>query len=241
MKTPRSLPETDLARVALQPDDQKRIVLRAVRSFVPPHSLAPLRKVAGALYAARPSLFDLPKCTWPEIDAAIRKYSGPNLHWIEPNLALAKLLSEYNEQRGIKAVEWEFPFIPVGYGAKIKFWHDFYSIQDGVPVLSFLDPRLTDGLGMFGRAFVFSAMHHNVAIGDFEGARLEIIRFPKNKYTGEREVEVFTFDERDIVPEASLNKAIDDTYKIWREILAERQVEQRRQRPTGTDDGGFDF
>lgn len=241
MKTPRSLPETDLARVALQPDEQKRIVLRAVRSFVPPHSLAPLRKVAGALYAARPSLFDLPKCTWPEIDAAIRKYSGPNLHWIEPNLALAKLLSEYNERRGIKAVEWEFPFIPVGYGAKIKFWHDFYSIQDGVPVLSFLDPRLTDGLGMFGRAFVFSAMHHNVAIGDFEGARLEIIRFPKNKYTGEREVEVFTFDQRDIVPEASLNKAIDDTYKVWREILAERQVEQRRQRPTGTDDGGFGF
>jgi hypothetical protein len=186
MKTPRSLPETDLARVALQPDDQKRIVLRAVRSFVPPHSLAPLRKVAGALYAARPSLFDLPKCTWSEIDAAIRRYSGPNLHWIEPNLSLAKLLSEYNEQRGIKAVEWEFPFIPVGYGAKIKFWHDFYSIQDGVPVLSFLDPRLTDGLGMFGRAFVFSAMHHNVAIGDFEGARLEIIRFPKNKHTGKR-------------------------------------------------------
>jgi hypothetical protein len=68
-----------------------------------------------------------------------------------------KLLSEYNEQRGIKAVEWEFPFIPVGYGAKIKFWHDFYSIQGGVPVLSFLDPRLTDGLGKFGRAFVFSA------------------------------------------------------------------------------------
>jgi len=84
-------------------------------------------------------------------------------------------------------------------------------------------------------------MHHNVAIGDFEGARLEIIRFPMNKYTGEREVEVFTFDERDVVPEASLNKAIDDTYKVWREILAERQADQRRQRPTGTDDGGFDF
>src|SRR5258705_13403474 len=104
MKTPRSLPETDLARVALQPDDQKRIVLRAVRSFVPPHSLSPLRKVAGALHAARPSLFDLPKCNWSEIEAAIRRYCGPNLHWVEPNLSLPKLLSEYNEQRDIKAV-----------------------------------------------------------------------------------------------------------------------------------------
>jgi hypothetical protein len=90
---------------------------------------------------------------------------------------LAKLLFDYNEQRVIKAVEWEFPIIPVGYGAKIKFWHDFYSIQHDVPVLSFLDPRLIDGLGVFGRTFVFSAMHHNVAVGDFAGARLEIVRF----------------------------------------------------------------
>lgn len=242
MKTPRSLPETDLARVALQPDDQKRIVLRGVRSFVPPHSLSPLRKVAGALYSARPSLLELPKCTWPEIDAAIKRYCGTNLHWIEPNVSLAKLLFEYNEQREIKAMEWEFPFIPVGHGAKIKFWHDFYSIQDGVPVLSFLDPRLTDGLGIFGRTFVFSAMHHNIAIGDFEGARLEIIRFPLDKYTGNREVEVFTFDSRDVIAEVALNQAIDDTYKVWREILAERKAEARRQQPpTGADEGGFGF
>ena len=241
MKTPRSLPETDLARVALLPDDQKRIVLRGVRSFVPPHSLSPLRKVAAALYAARPSLFELPKCTFPEIEAAIRRYCGTNLHWVEPNLSLAKLLFDYNEQREFKAVEWEFPIIPVGHGAKIKFWHDFYSIQDDVPVLSFLDPRLTDGLGIFGRTFVFSAMHHNVAIGDFAGARLEIVRFPLNKYTSKREVEIFTFDERDVVGESALNDAIDRTYKIWNEILAERTERARREPLTGTDDGGFGF
>jgi hypothetical protein len=241
MKTSRSLPETDLARVALLPDDQKRIVLLGVRSFVPPHSLSPLRKVAAALYAARPSLLELPKCMFPEIEAAIRRHCGTNLHWVEPNLSLAKLLFDYNEQRDNKAVEWEFPIIPVGYGAKIKFWHDFYSIQDDVPVLSFLDPRLTDGLGIFGRTFVFSAMHHNVAIGDFKGAKLEIVRFPLNKYTGKREVEIFTFDERDVVEEAVLNAAIDRTYKIWNEILAERIERARREPPTGTDDGGFGF
>lgn len=241
MKTSRSLPETDLARVALLPDDQKQIILRAVRSFVPPHSLSPLRKIAPALYAARPSLFELPRCTFAEIEAAIRRLSGTNLHWLGPNLSLAKLLFDYNEQRRIKAVEWEFPFIPVGYGAKIKFWHNFYSIQNDVPVLSFLDPRLTDGLGIFGRTFVFSAMHHNVAIGDFTGAKLEIVRFPLNKQTGKREVEIFTFDERDVVEETLLNKAIDCTYKIWNDILVERTERARRQPPTGTDDGGFGF
>src|SRR2546430_1738166 len=83
---------------------------------------------------------------------------------------------------------------------------------------SFAPPRLQDGLGPLGRTFVFSAMHHLIAVGDFEGARLEILRFPKNRCTGQREVEVFAFDERDVVEETVLNEAIDRTFKIWVEI-----------------------
>jgi hypothetical protein len=232
MKIPRSLPETDLARTALLPDDQKRIVLRGVKSFKPPHSFKPVRKVAGALYQARASLLDLPKRTWPDVERAIYSYCKSNPHWIEPNTEVAKLLFEFNEARGFKAVEWDFPFIPVGFGTKIKFWHDFYSIQDRRPVLSFIDPRSTDGVTPLGRLFMFSAMHHNVAVGDFEGAGFEILRFPRNKFTGERQVEVFTFDEREVVPEDTLNAAINATYGVWREVLAERTAQAR----TGTDD-----
>jgi hypothetical protein len=240
MKISRSLPETDLARVALLDDDQKRIILRGVRSFIPPYSYAPLRKVAAAAYNARASLLDLPSRTWAEVESAVMSYCRTHPAWVEPNLIVAKALFEFNERRLVSAVEWEFREVSVGFGAKMKFWHDFYSVQDGVPVLSFVDPRLTDGLGLWGRTFVFSAMHHLVAVGDFEGARLEILRFPRNKFTGEREVEVFTFDERDAVAEAVLNQAIDRTFKIWREVLAERTEEARRRPPTGTDDGfGF--
>jgi len=46
---------------------------------------------------------------------------------LSPNLEVAELLFAFNERRGFKAIEWEFPFIPVGFGAKIKSWHDFYS------------------------------------------------------------------------------------------------------------------
>ena len=240
MKISRSLPETDLARVALLPDDQKQIILRAVKSFVPPYSFTPLRKVAAAAYNARSSLFDLPNRTWPDIESAIKSYCLGHSDWIEPNLIVAKALFDFNNERNVSAVEWEFREISVGFGAKMKFWHDFYSVQDGMPVLSFVDPRLQDGLGILGRTFVFSAMHHLVAVGDFEGARLEILRFPQNKFTGQREVEVFTFDERDIVEEVVLNEAIDRTFKIWREILAERTEEARRHPSTGTNNG-FSF
>lgn len=235
MKMLRSLPETDLARVALLPDDQKRIVLRGVKSFVPPHSFTPLRKVVPAAYNARASLLDLPNRTWSDVEGAVKNYCRKHPDWIDPNLAVAKPLFEFNQKRNVSTVEWEFREISVGFGAKMKFWHDFYSVQDGVPVLSFVDPRSQDGLGILGRTFVFSAMHHLVAVGDFEGARLEILRFPKNRFTGERHVEVFSFDARDAVSEAILNEAIDRTFKIWREILAERSEEVRRQRATGTD------
>jgi hypothetical protein len=237
MKIPRSLPETDLARSALLPEDQQWIILRAVRSFRPPYSFRPLREVAPAAYNARASLLDLPTRTWPDIESALQRLCRNNSDWLEPNLAVAKLLFDFNQARMVSAVEWEFRDISVGYGTKLKFWHDFYSVQDGVPVLSFVDPRSQDGLGLWGRTFVFSAMYHLVAVGDFEGARLEILRFPKNRLTGERTVEVFTFDDRDVVGEAELNAAIDRTFTIWREVCAERVGEARRQPPTGT--GGF--
>jgi hypothetical protein len=83
-------------------------------------------------------------------------------------------------------------------------------------------------------------MHHNIGIGDFGGAKLEIVRFPLNKNTRKREVEIFKFDERDVVEEAVLNDAIDRTYRIWNEILVERKA-TARHRLVGTDDGGFDF
>jgi hypothetical protein len=102
------------------------------------------------------------------------------------------------------------------------------------------DPRLTDGLSNLGRLFIFSAMHHQFAVGDFEAARFEILRFPRDHYTGERRAEVFAFNERDAVDLITLNDAIDRTFKIWREILDERTEEMRRHPPTGTDDGfGF--
>jgi hypothetical protein len=238
MKNGRLLPETDLARSALLPDDQKRIVLRGVKTFKPPYSFTPVRKTAAALYEARSSLIALPTRTWPDIEAAIRSYCKNNSHWVDPNLEVARALFDFNQRRALKAVEWEFGIVPVGFGAKIKFWHDFYSIQDGGPVLSFIDPRLTDGVTPLGRIFMFSAMRHKIAIGDFEDARLEIIRFPRNRYTGKRDVEVFTFDDRDVVDENTLNEAIDRTYKIWWQILAERTA--KTPPATGTE-GGFDF
>lgn len=105
MKTIRLLPETDLARIALLPEHQKRIELRGVKFGKPPHSLVPLRKVVPATFAAAASLFDLPSRTWSDVEAAVIRYCNANVHWREPNLRIAKLLFDFNAKRANKAVE----------------------------------------------------------------------------------------------------------------------------------------
>src|SRR5262249_15002044 len=67
-----------------------------------PHSLAPLRKVVPAAYNARASLLDLPRRTWPDIEAAIQSYCRKCPHWVEPNLAAAKALFDFkSEAKGL--------------------------------------------------------------------------------------------------------------------------------------------
>jgi hypothetical protein len=120
MMTVRLLPETDLARIALLPDDEKRIHLRRVKFGVPPHSYLPLRKAASGLFNARKSLFDLPVCTLEEIVAAIRRDCRAHPGWIQPNLALARILFAFNAERGLVAVERDFGSVAIGFGAKLK-------------------------------------------------------------------------------------------------------------------------
>jgi hypothetical protein len=85
-----------------------------------------------------------------------------------------------------------------------------------------------------GRRFAFSAMYHNLTLADFSEATFEILRFPKFNGADERHVQVHQFDQSEVVSEDEINTAIDRTYKIWIEVLAEREEEARRHPPTGT-------
>ncbi|MGO8922546.1 MAG: hypothetical protein ACLQF4_06365 [Xanthobacteraceae bacterium] len=240
MTTVRLLPETDLARIALLSDEERRIQLRRVKFGVPPHSYTPLRKSVPGLFNARKSLIELPACTLEDVEAAIQKDCRGHPEWIEPNLTLARLLFGFNATRALTAVEREFDPVPIGFGAKLKLWHDFYTVQNERPVVCFIDPRLHNGLTALGRRFTFSAMHHNLALGDFSQATFEILRFPKLKEIDDRYVRIYEFNISELVGEDEMNEAINKTYEIWAEVLAEREEEVRRHPSTGTE-GQFRF
>jgi hypothetical protein len=234
MTTIRLLPETDLARIALLPDEEKRIHLRRVKFGKPPHSYAPFRRAVPGLFDARKSLLTLKACTLADVQAAIKKECRNHPNWLEPNLKLAELLFGFNQSRSLVAVERDFSAVPIGFGAKLKLWHDFYTVQNEVPVICYIDPRVNGGLSALGRRFSFSAMYHNLALGDFSEAHFEILRFPKVKGSNERVVQTYQFQKAQLVSEAEINDAVDKTYKIWMQVLAEREEEARRDTRTGT-------
>ena len=240
MTTVRLLPDTDLARVALLSEDEKLVQLRRVKFGVPPHSLNPLRKAVPGLFNARKSLLELPACTLNDVEAAIRRDCRGHPEWLDPNLTLARKLFEFNAKRALVAVERSFEPVPIGFGARLKLWHDFYTVQSERPVVSFIDPRLQNGLTALGRQFAFSAMYHNLAIGDFSEATFEILRLPRIKDSNERFVQVFQFDVSELVSEDDINQAINKTYEVWAKVLAEREEEERRRPATGTN-GQFQF
>ncbi len=241
MKKNKLLPETDLARVALLPDSQKYAELMKFRLDAKPRlSYSPFRLAASGIVNARKSLLDLPSQNWKQIEAAIKRACKSRPDWLEGNLCLAQALYNFTQEAPREAFEKEFMPVSIGFGSKIRYWQDFYFNQNGVPAICFMDPRRSRGLNSEGRRFVFSVMQHNVALGDFSEAQFEIYRFPiVDSEESKRRVKMYTFDKSDLLSEADINKAINDTYKIWFKILEEREEEQKRTASGGSSGGWF--
>lgn len=228
------LHETDLARIALLTTDQKWIELRRLREFVPTHSWAPFREALPAICQARKSLLALPRATWAEIEAGIRRRCKKHPHWIAANLQLAKLVFDHATSAEILAVEWSFGGLALGFGAAVRFWPEFYIVENGVPLILSSDPRRGNGLTKLARKFAFSVMYHHIARGDFAEARFRIAMFPVNRENKSRSIKFFDATPEELLDYETLNSAVQETYQIWFEVLAEREEEARRAKATGT-------
>jgi hypothetical protein len=228
------LHETDLARIALLPLEQKRIELQRLREFVPTHSWNPFRLALPAIFQAKKSLLDLPRATWPEIKAGIGRACKKHPGWLEPNLQLAKLVFEHASEMKVSSIEWSFGGLAVGFGAAVRYWPEFYIIENDLPVILSCDPRRGNGYTKLAHSFVFSAMHHHIARGDFLEARFRIASFPVNRARKERSIRYVEMHAEHLIDYDLLNRAVQETYNIWFEVLEEREEKARREAPTGT-------
>jgi hypothetical protein len=239
MKIPR-ISEIDLARIAVQSTDEKKISLRALKFGRPPHTYNPMRSALGDILNIQPEMFyDAGDVTsWEQIESDIRRRSKTEVE-AKFNLAVAKSLYDYCAKKDVKS--YGRPSLPwsVGFGQNVSYWWNLYAVIDERATFIFPDPRLSKPLTRAAIKFVHSIMHERLRVGDedFADARLCVAQFAKGE-TGARIIKFSEADDSQLFDAKELNLMIDETYALWIEILNER-VEEVRQRPTGTNPMGF--
>jgi|SRR6185312_2217970 len=235
----RRLSEIDLARIAPLEADEKRHRLRLLKSGGPPHTYNPLRRSLGDILNLQPEMFGGGDYTpWANIESAIRKVAKSDSEE-KFNLAVAKSLYNYGVGNEIRSYAKPITPWPVGYGQSVAYWWNLYTVLADQSCFVFADPRLSNPLTKLGRRFTFSMMHQRIRVPDpdFFESRLLITQFTKG-LNGARDIRLFDAAEIELYTVDQLNEMIDETYKIWLEVLRER-VEDEHKKAAGSTPMGF--
>jgi hypothetical protein len=236
----RRLSEIDLARIGPLDSSEKRFRLRLLKSGRPPHTYAPLRGQLGDILNLQPEMFGVTTevTPWEMIAAAIVRASNHD-NEAKFNLAVAKSLYEYAVANRARSYRKPISAWPVGYSQSVSYWWNLYTVLEDRPCFVFADPRLSNPLTRDGRRFALSLMHERIRVPDpdFAEARLAIVQFAKGD-GGSRTIRMFDAAEVKLFSFDQLNEMIDETYKIWIEVLQER-ADDDRKRAGGSNPMGF--
>ena len=227
----RPLPDIDLARIAPQPDDQKRRSLEQMKGGYSPFSYKPVRACFDDIFNVQPALeFGEAKPTsWIRIRKEVRKRSGSDDEF-RHNKMVAKALHDFAMSGRMVARRHEFFPLAMGVGRKVSLWLPMIVGIDEQPHAIFIDPRRTRGLTKEGRRFAFSMMHERIRMADedFADVGLAVVRL-SDPIDGERSVRKFTDEGVNLFSLAELESLVARTYEIWGEVLAERERDIRHQ------------
>ena len=230
------LPDTDLARIAPMPDDQKRAALKQMKGGFSTFSYKHVRACFGDVFNLQIGMFAPVEPTpWEKINARLVKAckAGDELR---NNTQIAKALHDYATSSNIAGRQHEFFPLAMGIGRKIALWLPMVLAIDEKPYAIFIDPRRSKGLTELGRRFVFSMMHERIraADEDFAAVNLGIIRFADHD-DGSRSVKLYSDSDAELYSLDQLESMVASTYRIWQEIVEEREADTRRK-GTGTGD-----
>jgi hypothetical protein len=148
-------------------------------------------------------------------------------------LGVAKALHDYCLGNSVVSRRKSIPVWPVGFGHQVAYWWNLYCVLEKRAVVPFIDPRLNSPLTGLARIFAFSLMHERIRVSDpdFADAGLLILQFGKGEQ-GERVARPHWADGLELFDSGQLNEMITVTYRIWAEVLTEREAAERK---TGTD------
>ncbi|MGV1789051.1 type VI toxin-antitoxin system SocB family DNA replication inhibitor toxin [Rhizobium sp. A37_96] len=228
MKT-RRLAETDLARIAVLPVADQWVLLRKHKFGRPPHTYDPVRRAQPDILNRQIPLFGRAEPTpWQKVCEIIQKHSRHTAEY-EHNLSVAKALYDFAQHERVFSRDRLMPNWAIGFGQSVRFWADYISIVGEQPEVSFHDYRLTKRLNKEARRFAFSVMHERTRAldPDLQNVALAIYQFRKLD-DGTRILQRRTDDGLELFSFDQLNEMISTTYRIWEQILIEREEDDRR-------------
>ncbi len=230
------LPDTDLARIAPLSDELKRSALRQMKGGFSTFSYKPVRGCFGDVFNLQVGMLAPVQPTpWEKIYERLIKAckSGDE---ITNNLQIAKALHNYATLSNISGRQHEFFPMAMGIGRKVSLWLPMVLAIEERPYAIYIDPRRTKGLTELGRRFTFSMMHERIRAADDDFAHIDlgVIRFFDND-DGSRSVKFYSDEEVELYSLEELEAMVSSTYRIWQEVVEEREADNRRKR-TGTGD-----
>lgn len=229
----RPLPGIDLARIAPLPTEQKKRALRSFRGGGGSWSYDPARAQIFNVFnpenplgiaPAHPSLNQIlnevkKHCKSVAQEAACVEVTTLLYGWVQKNVP--------------RSIEKPVPSMSLGTIGALRYWGNFAAVMDGRAVFPFFDHRRANGLTNTARRFVFSMMHEQIRVADpdFENASLLIVQFPQPK-DEERIITLHFDDSAELFDLYLLQEMVEETYRLWAEILEERASEPPK-RATG--------
>jgi hypothetical protein len=234
----RRLSEIDLARIAPLPTVDKYHRLRELKDRRPPHTYNPTRANVPDLLNVQPPMF--PRVGYTNWETICRNISKKAKSESEEkfNLEVSRALYDFGKENAVLSYEKSISEWSVGYGQTVRYWWSIYTVIGRDPLFLFVDPRLSSPLTRPGIRFALSIMHERIRVPDpdFANAKLAVCQFPRNE-EGVRKIHVYDASEFKLYDVDQLNEMIDETYRIWAEVLAEREAADRKA--TGTTPLGF--
>ncbi len=236
----RRLSEIDLARIGPLEREEKLHRLRMLKAGRPPHTYNPLRALLGDILNLQPEMFGSAGeyTPWPQIAADIEKRATSESE-ADFNLAVAEALYKFGVEQQVRS--YRKPIAPwaVGHGQSVRYWWDLYTVIEMRPCFVFVDPRLSNPLTQVACRFVLSMMHERIRVPDpdFADSRLLVIQFGRAD-DAKRAIRLFESADSGLFSFDELNEMIDETYRLWIEVLEER-ADEMRKKPTGSTPLGF--
>jgi hypothetical protein len=230
------LPDTDLARIAPLPIDQKRRALEAFRLSHPPYRYVSFRKALPDILNIQTGFLGAgDRVPFARIEQTIRAESW-SADELAANLLVAKSLYDYAEANLIEGRSLELFPLSVGAGSKLVFWHSFLLIRDGQPIIPFFDPRRsTTRLTGLARQFVFSTMHERIRAADPDYAD---VKFAIWQFTAPKKGPRVAFAHEELgvalLSFEQIEAMVQETYEMWADIYSRRAKTEPRRRAGGT-------